>query len=227
MKASKRPKQPPAHPLYWCDTCNLPLLMATCENRGHRVKISPPGDIRPASPFEKHILHHLLTNLYGCSIERKVILLNKTSGIDKTDEVIIDGHRFATLYYDIITSSYKARLDEYGAALLLPQATKQIVKIKHQHRHIKGKTLPNREILEEINIVDETQDVLVTDGKNLQAAGRIVTKKDGTTGLRITKINTRPPVRDLKNPGIQDVLRANRTHMKKKPVMHSTCSAAA
>jgi phosphoadenosine phosphosulfate reductase len=220
MKRYKRKlNQNPEHPVYWCDTCNLVLLNNTCDTcreTGRRLELSPPADIRLASAFEKNLLNRMLTTIYGCSVERELILLNKTGGADKTDEIIVDGHRFGTLYFDVATREYRVKLDGYGAALLLQKAERQIVRIKPQHRHVKGKSLPPEEILEAIAIVDDEQDVLVSDGRTLQAAGRIQRGEGGDIRqLRIKKINTQQVNTDLKNPSLQELLEANRTHMKK------------
>ena len=81
--------------LFWCAKCNLPLLeeqCGICKEKGVKVDLSPPGDVRFASPHEKKIIHDLVSKSFGENpIDEKLILLNKIPGEDKTDEIIVDG----------------------------------------------------------------------------------------------------------------------------------------
>ncbi len=41
--------------LFWCDRCNVPVLgkkCAKCGGEARHVEVTPPGDIRPAFPFD-------------------------------------------------------------------------------------------------------------------------------------------------------------------------------
>ncbi|MHA1765395.1 MAG: phosphoadenosine phosphosulfate reductase domain-containing protein [Promethearchaeota archaeon] len=103
--------------LYWCDTCNVPLLdnnpCDICNNKGHKIPISPPGDIRPAFAGDFKILWESINKQYGKNIGEllfptsKIILLNRIGGLDRTEEVIVDGFIIGILQFNIILNDFE------------------------------------------------------------------------------------------------------------------------
>ena len=106
--------------LYWCPRCNIPLLQDKCsrcvKNKSVtlKVKITPPGDIRPALGRDYFKILDLLKEFLGEKWNnvipvRNIILLNKIQHIDLADEIIIDGQVIGSRYYDIHSNKWKFR----------------------------------------------------------------------------------------------------------------------
>jgi phosphoadenosine phosphosulfate reductase len=87
--------------LRWCSGCGVPVLESrTCGKCGLQtveVRLTPPGDARPAFPADLERLRRLIDHQFGegtgiAAIPRGcIVLLNKAPDIDRTDEVIIGG----------------------------------------------------------------------------------------------------------------------------------------
>ena len=102
--------------LFWCPSCQVPLLdkfpCNICGQKGLEVKISPPGDIRPAFSGDYKILRDTLDQQFGSGLgeamvpSAKIVLLNRIGGLDRTDEVIMDGRIIGILRYDIIQAKF-------------------------------------------------------------------------------------------------------------------------
>ncbi|MEE9116482.1 MAG: phosphoadenosine phosphosulfate reductase family protein [Thermoplasmata archaeon] len=96
--------------LRWCNTCNLPILeekhCGTCSERTAEVKITPPGDIRPAFAADISLVRERIDSQFGKGTgqlflpDDKVVVLNKVPHIDRMDEVILDGQVLGSLRFD-------------------------------------------------------------------------------------------------------------------------------
>jgi phosphoadenosine phosphosulfate reductase len=79
--SGRKPFEQALDHIFWCDQCNVPLVSGTCGacgSQGRTVLLSPPGDVRPCSPFERGILHELLMDNYGADpTGDRIVLLNK------------------------------------------------------------------------------------------------------------------------------------------------------
>lgn len=149
--SGRKPFEQALDHIFWCDQCNVPLIAGTCGacgSEGRTVPLSPPGDVRPCSPFERGILHELLIDNYGVDpLGDRIILLNKIPGDDKVDEVIVDGMAIAVISYDLADAAYRLDLRYEGARVLLPHATKRIVTVEvPREKHLNGKGLSGRSV---------------------------------------------------------------------------------
>ncbi len=104
--------------LYWCPRCNIPLLGNKCSlckiSTVLKVKITPPGDVRPTLGKDYLSLLSLFKNFLGEKWQnvlpkRNIILLNKIQHIDLADEIIIDGQVIGSRYYDVEKREWKFR----------------------------------------------------------------------------------------------------------------------
>ena len=105
--------------LFWCDTCQVPLLKSrscqTCGGSPRKVPISPPGDVRPAFDYDYTLLQTTVDHDYGENIGKalfprsQVVLLNRIGGLDRTEEVILHGHVIGQLLFNPITKSFHFR----------------------------------------------------------------------------------------------------------------------
>ena len=103
--------------LHWCDTCNVPLLdkhpCQICGQSGHTVPISPPGDVRPAFFKDIQLLRSAVNAKFGAPIGElmfpvsKIVLLNRIGGLDRTDEVVMDGKVMGIFQYDPVKARFR------------------------------------------------------------------------------------------------------------------------
>ena len=91
--------------LRWCDRCDLPVLKehwcGRCDGRTVRVRITPPGDVRPAFAGDLELLRKVMQRQFGVDLlpTDRVILLNRCPAIDRCDEVIVDGKVWGNLTF--------------------------------------------------------------------------------------------------------------------------------
>ncbi len=124
--------------LRWCDGCNVPVLeqrsCGTCGLETRPVKLTPPGDARPA--FEKDIerLRLLIDSQFGPGTgsaivpDGRIVLLNKAPDIDRTDEVIIDGEVAGAVRFSI-SSGERFLLRPKSASVIAPLARRGWVRV--------------------------------------------------------------------------------------------------
>lgn len=90
--------------LRWCQNCNLPVLGKTCgicNSDTEEVKLTPPGDIRPAFPFDIELCRETIEKQFGNAILPDIVILNDVPSIDRMDEVIFNGKVAGALQYDM------------------------------------------------------------------------------------------------------------------------------
>ena len=83
--------------LYWCTSCNVPLVSEKCGCCGSgavKVNITPPGDVRPGFNYDYRVVKEAVNKLaFGLAdFFSHPILLNHVGYIDRMDEVISDGY---------------------------------------------------------------------------------------------------------------------------------------
>jgi phosphoadenosine phosphosulfate reductase len=209
--------------LFWCKKCNIPLLdgqCGICKEKGTRVTLSPPGDVRFASSHEKNIIDELISREFpGASLPEKVILLNKIPGEDKTDEMIVDGLHFGILRFDMSLLSFRFDLMiEGGCALIDSYINRKLVTISSGGRHLSGKNIDGTDIIECSDNIRAGDTVLVT-GKNLCGFGITYREsaqlKNPGRSLKIKKIGSEKYSFLPGKPSMNDVIRANAPHMKR------------
>ena len=109
--------------IHWCDEENIPILNENigCSTQERILRIALPGDLRPAWTWDIKVLQQTISREYGSKIGEKIVpkdrlvLLNRIPGIDKIEEVIIDGHNIGKLYFDLSTFKYRFMLKSEGA----------------------------------------------------------------------------------------------------------------
>jgi phosphoadenosine phosphosulfate reductase len=132
--------------LHWCDRCNVPLIgpsCGKCGEPGREVPLSPPGDVRLALDGTKRRLRYLFLREYGVQqLIPDVVVLNKTSGEDRAEEVIVNGRRIALLRYDLARRKHEVVLRLDGARMLAALGSRKRIVLKKADGHMKGKYLP-------------------------------------------------------------------------------------
>ena len=115
--------------VYWCPRCNVPVLDEKCGKCGGFtvvVKVTPPGDVRPAFPKD---VEDLRKTLYDYFLdwevvdyfvpEGKFVLLNKIEYPDAADEVIVDGQVLGHRFYDVERRKWRFKPMYNGVAGIL------------------------------------------------------------------------------------------------------------
>ncbi len=110
--------------IYWCDDLNVPVLSKDLGGARHCssmsiVRVTKPGDVRPAfPPVDIDVTRRAVINEFGSEELAKllipndeVVLLNKIPGYaDQADEVIVRGGRVVGhRFYDVERRMWRFR----------------------------------------------------------------------------------------------------------------------
>jgi phosphoadenosine phosphosulfate reductase len=111
--------------LHWCPECNLPVLDSTCScgSPAGKVKVTPPGDIRPAFPHDIDHINTVAQVRFGAPLipEGKIAILNKVPSDDRMEEVIVDGMAITNIRFDVESKQWLLLPRMEGAARLFHQ----------------------------------------------------------------------------------------------------------
>jgi phosphoadenosine phosphosulfate reductase len=111
--------------LHWCAECNLPVLdsKCACGKTAHKVKVTPPGDIRPAFPHDiRHINETAIARFKAALIpENKIAILNKVPSDDRMEEIIVDGTVLANIRFEVESRQWILLPRMAGATVLFAQ----------------------------------------------------------------------------------------------------------
>jgi phosphoadenosine phosphosulfate reductase len=142
------------------------------------------------------LLKELFLRDFGCAdfLEGRIILLNKIAGIDRRDQVFLDGHHIATLWFDITSGSYRLDLEPAGAAFLAQgeRTSKNVVvcSVTLLRGHIKGKWVGKENIQSQPEDLSEGDNVVLGSSFRAEcskAAGRLYVHQNkgcDTKGVR-------------------------------------------
>jgi phosphoadenosine phosphosulfate reductase len=108
--------------LHWCTECNLPVLGPTCAcgNVTRKVDITPPGDIRPAFPYDIDHINTTAIQRFGAPLiaDGKIAIMNKVPSDDRMDEIIVDGVALANIRFEVKSRQWMLLLRMEGAAYI-------------------------------------------------------------------------------------------------------------
>ncbi|PKG33458.1 aminotransferase class V-fold PLP-dependent enzyme [Methanoregula sp.] len=118
--------------LYWCDECNVPLIAKTCAcgREGRRIELLQPYELRPALSADHALILRLVQEQFGDVPVAKVILLNKTGGVDRADLVLMHGERFGWLTFDPVKRKFVFDLAPEALPFILRYATKGVLDLE-------------------------------------------------------------------------------------------------
>ncbi|MEW5747871.1 MAG: phosphoadenosine phosphosulfate reductase family protein [Candidatus Thermoplasmatota archaeon] len=192
--------------LRWCDECNVPVMeQAACGRCGaatREVKLTPPGDARPAFGHDIERARALLDAQFGPGCgeavlpDGKLALLNKAPDIDRMDEVIVDGLVVGAMRFHLAKGD-KFLLRPYSATALAPVASRGRVTVDE------GAIVPIKEkkastlavgVLDADPSILPGDDVLVLDGsRNPVSVGtaKMSAEEMRRPGARGTAVKTR------------------------------------
>ena len=209
--------------LYWCSACNVPLIGSTCGRcgrNGHSVELSPPGDVRIALEGTKKRLRYLFLRNFGVQqLVPDVFVLNKASGEDRAEEVIIDGRRIALLTYDLERRDYSLTLRVDGARMLARMRPKKLVTLRKAEGHMKGNYLPPETIQSADPGIRAGDEVVIEMGKFIGCGAAKVDGRDLKTspkGVKVRDFTQAGPLSPGRRAWTKDVIKANLAHLAAK-----------
>ena len=194
--------------LYWCEACNVPLVGKTCscKKEGKPIELLQPYDVRPTLAADAALINRLITERFGSIPLKKILLFNKTGGVDRADLVIMNGERLGWLTFDPVSRSFSLDIAPESLPFLIGHATKGMVDldretgIREEGGRVGGKRLKL---------------------KNTVPDGTVIVKyrqRYGTGMVRDGSVKVREliPVvpRTLPDPGWDVVVEKNKYHLK-------------
>lgn len=164
--------------IHWCRTCGVPLIQQTCGlcgKAGEKLTLSPPADVRPAMQDGVELVKSLFKREFGTSLflEGKIILFNKIAGLDRRDQIIVDGRVIGTLSYIPDKRDYHLDVTSDGAMMMGNDSKLYVLldRDKLPGRHISGKTV-NRH-------------AIIAKSPGIKAGSQVVLRVDRQTGIGI------------------------------------------
>ncbi|MCJ7443962.1 MAG: phosphoadenosine phosphosulfate reductase family protein [Methanotrichaceae archaeon] len=219
MRNKQRTFHPGRSNIFWCDDCNVPLLSNSCSlcgGSGKFVYLSPPADVRLCSEAGRNLIKDLFEINYGSSgfLDNRIILFNKIAGIDRRDQVVVDGHLIASISFDITTGIYKLDLELAGAFLLAEKAIKKVVICSEALRkgHLKGKWIEKHQVIESNSGLNDGDSVILKIG-GLVGVGIVRTRDNGSSAIRVKDIGRRNLSLNQHSSDINSAVKANETHL--------------
>ncbi|HJX04251.1 MAG TPA: phosphoadenosine phosphosulfate reductase family protein [Thermoplasmata archaeon] len=220
MRGKFRP-EPPA--MYWCDPCNVPLVGRTCGRcgrQGRPVELAPPGDIRLALEGTKKRLRYLFLRQFGVqNLIPDIFVLNKTSGEDRSEEIIVDGRRIALLTYDLEKMDYRLTLRIDGARMLAHADPKRLITLRKAEGHMKGKYLPPEAIDKLDPDIRAGDEVVVQMGKFIGCGAAKVDApelRNSPKGVKVREFSQAGPLSPGRRAWTKDVIKANLPYIQAK-----------
>ncbi|OPY54295.1 MAG: hypothetical protein A4E49_01114 [Methanosaeta sp. PtaU1.Bin112] len=217
---SRKTFSPASSELFWCERCSIPLLAercSVCHRPGRRIEIAPPGDIRLCSRAAKELLYSLFAKNYGSAdfLDGRIILLNKIAGLDRRDQVILEGRHIATLWFDVISGCHKLDLESAGASLLCSQGKSGLVLCDDSilKGHIKGKWLAEEKIMSGPSSREEGQNLVLKIGK-FSGVGVVRRKAGGSLSIRIKDVTKSDFILSEMRPSLDDIVSSNKDSIK-------------
>ncbi|WP_407355101.1 phosphoadenosine phosphosulfate reductase family protein [Methanolobus sp. WCC5] len=91
--------------LHWCPSCNVPVLgkECSCGTVTRQVTVTPPGDIRPAFPYEIAHINDISIEQFNAPLiaDERIVVLNKSPYDDRMDEIVVDGEVIANIRFEL------------------------------------------------------------------------------------------------------------------------------
>jgi phosphoadenosine phosphosulfate reductase len=163
--------------LYWCTSCNLPILGKTCACGAatKKIDITPPGDVRPAFQYDIDLINRITEIQFGKQLipAGRLVVLNKAPYEDRMDEVVFDGEVMGSLRFELEKMGW-VFIPRLEGARRLAGGKKWIIVDKGAVDHIiKGASVLAPGVNDaEQSIVEEDEVIILTPQKELIATGR-------------------------------------------------------
>jgi cysteine desulfurase/selenocysteine lyase len=202
-------REPPVKKiLYWCDHCNVPLIGqgCACGRDTKKIPLLQPYDLRPALAADMALITRLIHERFGTVPLQKIVLFNKTGGIDRADLVIMNGERFGWLTFDPVMRRFGIDLAPESLPYLLPHVTQGIIDlethtdINREQGRVGGKKFPLKTVVPDGTVIVKYRSKYGTG-----------TVKDGYIKIKeIVPVNQKTPI----DPDWTVAIQQNRYHLK-------------
>ena len=174
--------------------------------RGEKIELLQPYDVRPALSADAALIKKLVHERFGTVPLAKILLLNKTGGVDRADLVIMHGERFGWLTFDPVSRKFSFDIAPEALPYILSFVKQGIVDLdlqtdaRKEQGRIGGKRIPLK--------IPAPEGTVIVKYKNRFGTGMV---KDGSIKVKelITVVPRTPP-----NPGWDVAIEKNRYHLK-------------
>ncbi|MDF1558514.1 MAG: phosphoadenosine phosphosulfate reductase family protein, partial [ANME-2 cluster archaeon] len=94
-----------------------------CGSVSYKVKVTPPGDIRPAFSHDIDLINTTATAQFGAPLipEGTIVIMNKVPSDDRMEEIIADGVAIANIRFDVESGQWVLLPRMEGAARIFTQ----------------------------------------------------------------------------------------------------------
>lgn len=165
--------------LHWCMRCNLPVLgekCGICGGETKKVEITPPGDVRPAFQGDVQLINETIEKQFGCELlpRDKLVVLNKTSGYDRFDEVILDGEVVGALKYSVAKTRFEFLPRMEGARRIFALSKRKFVEVSEDAKKfiLHGASVLMPGVVNFDESIERDEEVIVTCGGEVLGVGR-------------------------------------------------------
>jgi phosphoadenosine phosphosulfate reductase len=206
--------------LYWCDSCNVPLIGSSCGKcgrLGRRVGLTSLGEVRLPLEGTRRRLRYIFLRDFGVQqLIPDMFVLNKSSGEDRAEEIIVDGWRIALLTYDLERCDYRLTLRIDGARMLAGMDSRKQIFLRKAAGHLKDRHLPT-EIVDRVDPgIRAGDEVIIRMGKFIGCGSAKVDAGEIRTnpkGVRVRDISQAGPLMLGRRAWPKDLIRANRERL--------------
>jgi phosphoadenosine phosphosulfate reductase len=206
---------------HWCDTCGTLILGSECDicgSAGRELRVSAPGDIRPCLGKGVVVVRYLFMKHFGSAdfLAGRQIFLNKVSGEDRADEVIVDGRIVGLMRFSMMKNEFLLELRMDGALMLAKSAKKGIVVIDPPSGHLKGKNI-HGSVVREVKGTFRPEDPLIVLAGNFVGTGVARVSSDdlktSDKAIGIRDVYKGEIALSKKKTDWEDFVRANSSHL--------------
>jgi cysteine desulfurase / selenocysteine lyase len=194
--------------IFWCEQCNVPLVAKSCAcgAEGKKIELLQPYDVRPALAADMALVKKLVQERFGNVPLAKILLFNKTGGVDRADLVIMNGERLGWLTFDPVSRKFSLDLSPEALPFILPHATQGIIdldthtNVRQEQGRVGGKRIALT--------VPVPEGTVIVKYKNKFGTGMV---KEGSVKVKeLIAVVPRTP----KNPGWDVAIDKNKFHLK-------------
>ncbi len=195
----------------------LGMTCGRCGQNGYPLELSPPGDVRLALEGTKKRLRYLFLRQFGVQqLIPEIVVLNKSSGEDRADEVIIDGRKIALLTYDLEKKDYALTLRIDGARMLVRLHPKKLITLKKAEGHMKGNFLPPETIASFDSGIRAGDEVVLEMSKFIGCGSAKVNASElrsSPKGVKVRDFSQAGPLGPGRKAWTRDLIKANTPHL--------------
>ncbi len=202
-------REPPVKKvLFWCDRCNVPLIgqKCGCGAEGKKISLLQPYEVRPALKGDMDLITRLVHEQFGTVPLPRIMLLNKTGGVDRADLVIAHGGRFGWLTFDPVNRRFNFDIAPEALPYILDHASKGIVDLDSVAApgEVRGR-IGGKKFTLTANVPEGT---VIVKYRNRYGTGTV---KEGQIRVKeVVTVETRRPA----NPDWNVAIRKNQTQLK-------------